>query len=109
MIKSNLLKRIEKKIKTKKKLSAMFFAVAIFLFVAHLTFSASDLIKQDIPDYQNLIKDNGGEYRNYINSANRDTKKLLESSQLNQIKQYENLIEEKDYEKRDNPFSKPFK
>jgi hypothetical protein len=106
-MKLSLFENAMEKIKTKKVFLVMFLAVVTFLFVSYLVFRNTGLTEQDIPDRENLIE-GSDKYKNYINSANRDTKKLLESEQLNQIEQYDNLIEEKDYKKRDNPFAKPF-
>ena len=104
----NLLQKRIKEKKVKKSLFVMFFVAIIFPFVTYLTFSAFNLKEQDIPNYDNLVKDNGNEYRDYANDTSEDTGRLLKDSQIDKMKQYKNLIGEISYKKRGNPFSKPF-
>ena len=104
----NLIQKTIKENKVKKNLFVIFFVAIIFLFVTYLALSVSNIKEQDIPDYDNLIRDNSNEYRDYANAASGDIKKLLKESQMDKIKQYKNLIKEINYKKRDNPFNKPF-
>lgn len=104
----DLLQKTIKENKVKKNLFVILFVAVIFLFVTYLTLSVSDIKEQDIPDYDNLVRNNGDEYKDYANATSGDTKKLLKDSQMDRMKQYKNLIKDVNYKKRDNPFSKPF-
>lgn len=105
----SLKKAIKKiKVKIKKELVVMLFAIAIFLLVLHTVFSGNKPTEQDIPNYAELSKDKSAKYKEYMASASGDIKNLAESDQLKEIKYFKNLIEEKEYKKRNDPFMKPF-
>ncbi|MEA2098063.1 MAG: hypothetical protein U9P70_03245 [Patescibacteria group bacterium] len=108
MIDFDIFQKTIKEYKVKKNLFIILFVAVIFLSVTYLTLSVSDIKEEDIPDYDNLIKDNGSEYKDYVNNTGEDSKRLLKDSQMDKIKQYKNLIRDIDYKKRNNPFSEPF-
>lgn len=106
----DLLKKAIKKIKVKikKELVVMLFAIAIFLLVLYAVFNGDKPTEQDVPNYAELSKDKSARYNEYMANANGDIKNLAESDQLKEIKYFKNLIEEKEYKKRNDPFMKPF-
>lgn len=104
------LKKVTKKIKAKikKELIVILFAIAIFLLVMYTVFGGNKPTEQDVPNYAELIKDKSEKYKEYITNTNGNVKNLAESEQLKEIKYFKNLIEEKEYKKRNDPFVKPF-
>lgn len=106
----SLLKKAIKKIKVKikKELVVMLFAVAIFLLVLYMVFGADRPTEQDVPNYAELSKDKSAKYKERMTDTSGDIKNLAESDQLKEIKYFKNLIEEKEYKKRNDPFMKPF-
>lgn len=104
----DFIKKGIKEIKSKKELISMFLVVVIFLFVIFFAFWGSGLREQDIPNYSELVKDSSSEYKTYINNTNKNIRNLADSDQFKKIKYYKNLIEEKKFKRRENPFAKTF-
>lgn len=97
-----------KKARIRKEPIVMLFSVAIFLFVLYTVFSGNKPTEQNVPNYAELSKDESAKYKEYIDNANSNVKNLAENNQLGEIKYYKDLIAEKEYKKRNDPFAKPF-
>lgn len=105
----SLKKAVERiKVKIKKELVVVLFAIAIFLLVLYAVFRGDKPTEQDIPNYAELSKDRSARYNEYMANANSSVKNLAENNQLGEIKYYKDLIVEKEYKKRNDPFMKPF-
>lgn len=104
----DLLGKTIKKVRIRKELIVMLFSIAIFLFVLYMVFSGNKPTEQDVPNYAELNKDESAKYKEYIDNANSNVKNLAENNQLKEIKYFKDLIVEKEYKKRNDPFIKSF-
>jgi len=95
-----------KRIKIKKGYLAAAGAVIIFAAIIYLTLFKLEVTKEDSLNYSGL---NANPYEKFEESVNSDeVKNLVEDEQFKNIKYYDDLIEEKEYPIRENPFEKSF-
>ena len=81
-------------------------AVVVFAAIVYFTLFKLEVDKEDVLNYSEL---NANPYEKFEESVNSDeVKKLVEDEQFQDIKYYNDLIEEKEYPKRENPFEKSF-
>lgn len=92
--------------KINKEIIALFSAVVIFLYVFYLAFFGFKLSESEISEYIKPFKDNCCEYDDSANNAGANIKNLVEDSQVEELEYYNELIDEKSYNKRENPFTK---
>ncbi|MCK4591812.1 hypothetical protein KAT63_00020 [Candidatus Parcubacteria bacterium] len=105
----NFSKKILKEIKKKKEIAFEIFIVIIFIFTAVSIFSGINPMEKDIPNYEKLLENNLKEYNSEINKIRNRTEKSLNSSQLDKMKEYEDLLRDDVYKKRKkDPFYKSY-
>ncbi len=102
------LKIITREITTRKEIIVALFAVAIFLYVSYIVFLNDKIAEQNVPNYAELSKDSWVKYKEYMISTNNSVEKLAGNNQLEEVEYYKDLIDEREYEERSNPFAKPF-
>ena len=101
------IKRTVKKFKAEisKEIIALFSAVIIFSYVFYLAFFGFELSESEISEYTKPFKDNCCEYDDSANNAGANIKNLVEDSQVEELKYYDELIDERSYDKREDPFT----
>lgn len=105
----NFSKKILKEIKKKKEIAFEIFIVIIFIFIAVSIFSDINPTEKDIPNYKELLENNLKEYNSEISKIRNKTEKNLNISQLDKMKEYEDLLRGDVYKKRNkDPFYKSY-
>lgn len=105
----NFSKEILKEVKKRKAIAFEVVIAVIFIFFAVSIFSGINPTEKDIPDYNKLFKNNLDEYNKEISKIRNKTEKDLDSSQLDKMKKYEDLLRGDVYKKRNNdPFCKSY-
>jgi len=95
-----------KRIKIKKGCLVAIGAVVFFAIIIYLTLFKLEVTKEDISNYSELSVNPYEKFEENVNSD--EVKNLVEDEQFKNIKYYDNLIEEKEYPVRENPFEKSF-
>ena len=101
------IKKTVKKFKAKisKEIIASFSAVIIFSYIFYLAFFGFELSESEISEYTKPFKDNCCEYDDSANNAGANIKNLVEDGQIEELKYYNDLIDERSYNKREDPFT----
>lgn len=98
----------EFKAKVNQEIIASLSAVIIFLYVFYSAFFGFELNESEISEYMKSFRNNCCKYDNSINNAGVNIKNLVEDSQVEELNYYDELINERSYNKRENPFTKSF-
>jgi hypothetical protein len=83
-------------------------AVIIFLYIFYSAFFGFELNESEISEYMKPFKDNCCEYDDSVNNAGASIRNLVEDSQVEELNYYDELINERSYNKREDPFTKSF-
>lgn len=106
-MKFNPVEKIIKKIKAKKALISMCVVAVVFLFVSYFSFLNSNFEEAEVSDYSKLFGNDYTAYQDRVDGASVNMKSLVDNDQILEIKNYGELIEEKNYGKGRNAFAKP--
>lgn len=99
-------KAIEKfKAEINQEIIASLSAVIIFLYIFYSAFFGFELNEYEISEYLGPFGDNRYEYNDSIENAGENIKNLVEDSQVEELEYYDELINEKSYNKREDPFT----
>ena len=105
----NFSKEILKEVKKRKEIAFEVFIVIIFIFITVSIFSGINPTEKDIPNYEKLLENNLKEYNSEISKIRNKTEENLDSDQLDKMKEYEDLLRDDVYKKRNkDPFYKSF-
>jgi len=101
------IKKTVKKFKSEisKEIIVSFSAIIIFSYVFYLAFFGFELSENEIFEYTEPFKNNCCEYDDFANNAGANIKNLVEDSQIEELKYYDELIDERSYDKREDPFT----
>ncbi|MCK5122634.1 MAG: hypothetical protein KAQ87_00580 [Candidatus Pacebacteria bacterium] len=83
-----------------------FLAIIIFLYVFYSALFGFELSESEISEYMKPFRNNCAEYNDSINNVGANIKNLVEDDQIKELKYYDDLIDEKSYDKRKDPFSR---
>lgn len=105
----NLGEEIIQQINNKKDIIFEIFMVICFVVIIFLVFSKINPTGDDIQNYDDLLKNNLDGYNSEITKVSDDSKKRLDSNQLNVMSKYKDLLKGEVYKEREaNPFQQSF-
>ncbi|MEA1937166.1 MAG: hypothetical protein U9N04_03585 [Patescibacteria group bacterium] len=96
----NITKRIE------KEFIFLLIVAVVFSVVFYSIFFQPNLSEEEISEYSKSLEGDYEEYSNRINSAGVNIEDLIDSEQVKKMKYHGKLIEEREYDKKENPFIK---
>jgi hypothetical protein len=104
---TKIKKTIERlKSKIRSEVVVLLAVSAVFMFIFYSTFFNFKLDEQEVSDYLKPFENSRSEYKNFINNTSVNIKNLAEDNQIKEMKYHTELITEKEYKKRDDPFTK---
>lgn len=103
-----LIEKIIRKVASKKEFVFLLIAIVVFSFVSYVTFFQSDPEEFEISEYSKMFENDYSGHNNCIDDSNSSIKNLVSEDQIKEMKYYEELVEEKSYSERENPFIKSF-
>ena len=100
-------KAIEKfKAVINQEIIASLYDLIIFLYIFYSAFFGFELNEYEISEYLKPFKDNCCEHDDSVDNAGANIKNLVEDSQVEELEYYDELINERSYNKREDPFTK---
>lgn len=96
------------KAKINQESIALLFAVVVFLSIFYSVFFNLEIGEYEIFEYMKSFGNSRSGYEDFISNAGVNIRNLTEDNQIRELKYYDEPIDEKNYGKREDPFTESF-